>query len=167
MCEPVTIVAAATAIAGLAIQGESARKQTNAIQAAYDDNVVQTRNQQVEQDTQAKDQMSERARQAMIETGHLQALANESGTTGGSNDRVTNEANFSAGQDIAAIQGNSQAAQKQLAQAARSGYATAVSRQSQVQQPSLIGAGLQIAGTYVSQQAKVDQAKSAAVKGST
>lgn len=167
MCEPVTIVAAVTALAGFLIQKDSARKQENAIQAAYDDSVVQTRNQQAEQDAQTKDQMSERARQAMIETAHLRALASESGTTGGSNDRVTNEANFNAGQDIAAIQGNSQAAQRQLAQAARSGYATAVTRQSQVQQPSLIGAGLQIAGTYVGQQAKAEQAKTAAAKGST
>jgi len=141
-------MAATSAAVSYVTAEKQADRQSDAIQRAYDDNVNQIRNQQAEQDSQTKDQMSERARQAMMETAHLRALANESGTSGGSNDRVTNEANFNAGQDMAAIEGNSQAAQRQLAQAARSGYATAVSRQSQVAQPSLIGTGLQIGAAY-------------------
>lgn len=176
MCEPVTIstttalaISAAMAAASAAVSYVTAEKQadrmSDANQRAYDDSVVQARNQQAEQDAQAKDQMSERARQAMVETAHLRALSAESGTAGGTNDRVTNEANFNAGQDLAAIQGNAQSAQRQIAQQARSGYATAQNRQAQIQQPSLIGTGLQIAGAYANYQ--VGLGKLNTPKGST
>jgi hypothetical protein len=87
----------------------------------------------------------------MVETAHLQALANESGTNGGgSNDRVTNEANFNAGTDLATMQANAASSQRQLVNQLNGGYATAEQRMSSIQQPSLIGAGLQIAGAATS-----------------
>ncbi|WP_427311041.1 virion core protein, T7 gp14 family [Cupriavidus sp. H39] len=161
-------ISAATAAASFVQADHAASKQSDANQRAYDDSVVQARNQQAEQDAQAKDQMSERARQAMVETAHLRALSAESGTTGGTNDRVDNEANFNAGQDMAAISGNAQAAQRQLAQQARGSYATVTSRQAQIQPPSLIGTGLQIGGAYVNYQTSMNKLKGdATVKGST
>ncbi|SMG43161.1 hypothetical protein SAMN06265784_104142 [Paraburkholderia susongensis] len=139
-------ISAASAAASAVEQKQMADRQSAAAQQAYDSDVVQTKNAMVEQSQQAAGQMSERARQAMVETGHLQALANDSGTNGGgSNDRVTNEANFNAGQDIAAIQANASSAQRQLVGQLNGSYAQAVSRDASIQQPSLIGTGLQIA----------------------
>jgi hypothetical protein len=162
MCEPVTISAttlaitsAATSAVGSAAayyaQSQAASRQTDAAQKAYDSQITQIKNQQTEESQAASAQMSERARQALIETGHLQALANESGTNGGgSNDRVTNEANFNAGTDIATLEANAQSQQRQLAMQATGAYSTAASRMASIQQPSLIGTGLQIAGAGLS-----------------
>jgi hypothetical protein len=172
MCEPATIstltaltvasmaASAAGAVATYVQGSEAARRQTNATQQAYDASVGQIRNQQTQESQQAAEQMSERARQAMIETGHLQALANDSGTNGGgSNDRVTNEANFNAGQDIAAMQQNASSAQRQLAEQATGSYAQAATRDASIQQPSLIGTGLQIVGSSLSSYSSLQGAK--------
>jgi hypothetical protein len=172
MCEPATIsglttltmasmaASAAGAAASFVQAGDTARKQSNAAQDAYDNQVAQIRNQQTQETQQASEQMSERARQAMIETGHLQALAIDSGTNGGgSNDRVTNEANFNEGQDIAAMQANASSAQRQLAAQASGAYSQAVSRDASIQQPSLIGTGLQIAGSSLSSYTSLQSAK--------
>lgn len=138
---------AAGAVASYVGQKQAANRQSDAAQAAYDAQVTDTKNQMTQQNQAAAEQMSERARQAMIETGHLQALAADSGTNGGgSNDRVTNEANFNAGQDIAAMQANASSQQRQAVSALRGDYAQAASRTASIQQPSLIGTGLQIAG---------------------
>lgn len=138
---------AASAVVGYVGQKQAASRQADAAQAAYDAQVNDTKNQMTQQTQAAAEQMSERARQAMIETGHLQALAADSGTNGGgSNDRVTNEANFNAGQDIAAMQANASSAQRQMVNQLSGSYAQAASRTASIQQPSLIGTGLQIAG---------------------
>jgi len=160
MCEPVTIttaatyaavaIAAASAATSYVSQEKSAAAQTRNAQEAYDSEVVQTKNTQVEATQASATAQSERARQAMVETAHLQALANESGTAGGSNDRVTNEANFNAGTDLATMQANAASSQRQLVNQLNGGYATAEQRMSNIQQPSLIGAGLQIAGAATS-----------------
>ncbi|WP_124677697.1 hypothetical protein [Burkholderia cenocepacia] len=140
-------MSAATAAATYVSQSQAAKRQGDAAQAAYDSQVTQTKNEMTQQSQAAAEQMSERARQAMIETGHLQALAADSGTNGGgSNDRVTNEANFNAGQDIAAMQANASSQQRQMVGQLDGSYAQAVSRTASIQQPSLIGTGLQIAG---------------------
>lgn len=178
MCEPASIstltaltvasmtASAASAVVGYVGQKQSADRQSSAAQQAYDYQVGQIRNQQTEETQQAAEQMSERARQAMVETGHLQALAADSGTNGGgSNDRVTNEANFNAGQDIAAMQNNASSAQRQLANQANGAYSQAVSRDASIQQPSLIGTGLQIAGSTLSGYTSLQSAKARATGG--
>lgn len=174
MCEPLTIsattlaiasaaTAAAGSVASYVAQSQSASRQTDAAQAAYDSSVVQIKNQQVEASQAASAQMSERARQAMVETGHLQALSNESGTNGGgSNDRVTNEANFNAGTDIATMQNTASSQQRSLADQARGAYSTASQRMSSIQQPSLIGTGLQIAGSTLSSATSLQRANAMA-----
>jgi hypothetical protein len=175
MCEPISAItatqlaiasfaaSAAGSIATYAAQSSSASRQTDAAQAAYDSSVTQLRNQQVESSQAASAQMSERARQALVETGHLQALANESGTNGGgSNDRVTNEAAFNAGTDIATMENTAASQQRSLADQARGTYATAQQRMSSIQQPSLIGTGLQIAGAGLSSATSIQKANAIA-----
>lgn len=178
MCEPASIATLTTltmasmaasatgAIVSYVGQKQAADRQSDAAQQAYDSQVGQIRNQQTEATQQAAEQMSERARQAMIETGHLQALAADSGTNGGgSNDRVANEANFNAGQDIAAMQNNASSTQRQLAMQANGAYSQAVSRDAAIQQPSLIGTGLQIAGSTISAYNAQKSAKARATSG--
>lgn len=143
-------IAAASAAASAAQQANMARKQTESAQSAYDSSVVQTKNQQVETNQASTAQQSERARQALVETGHLNALANESGTAGGSDDRVTNEANFNAGTDIATIQANTASQQRQLINNLNGSYATAEQRDASIVNPSLIGTGLQIGASTTS-----------------
>ncbi|MFM0347668.1 virion core protein, T7 gp14 family [Paraburkholderia sp. RL17-347-BIC-D] len=139
-------ISAASAAASAVEAKNMADRQSEAAQKAYDSDVMQTKNEMAQETQQASSQMSERARQAMVETGHLQALANESGTNGGgSNDRVTNEANFNAGQDMATMEANASSAQRQLVNQLNGSYSQAVSRDASIQQPSLIGTGLQIA----------------------
>lgn len=175
MCEPaslstlttLTIASMAASAAGAVatyVQGSSAAKrQSDAAQAAYNSQVTQTKNEMTQQSQAAAEQMSERARQAMIETGHLQALAADSGTNGGgSNDRVTNEANFNAGQDIAAMQANASSQQRQMASQLDGSYAQAVSRTASIQQPSLIGTGLQIAGSSLNSYTSLQRTKAQA-----
>ncbi|UEP39982.1 hypothetical protein [Burkholderia sp. B21-005] len=143
-------MSAAAAAASYVQASDTSRRQEHAAQEAYDSQVVQTKNEMTQQNQAAAEQMSERARQAMIETGHLQALAADSGTNGGgSNDRVANEANFNAGQDIATMQANASSQQRQMVNQLSGSYAQAVSRTASIQQPSLIGTGLQIAGGAV------------------
>lgn len=159
-------MSAASSIAAFASQAQAAHRQSDAAQNAYDSQVSQIRNQQTQETQQAAEQMSERARQAMIETGHLNALAADSGTNGGgSNDRVTNEANFNAGQDIAAMQNNASSAQRQLADQAKGAYSQEASRDAAIQQPSLIGTGLQIVGSSLSAYNSQQSAKARASGG--
>lgn len=152
-------VSAAASAAAAVQQSQVAHRQTDAAQNAYDQGVLQIKNQQVQASQAASTQMSERARQAMVETGHLEAISNESGTNGGgSNDRVTNEANFNSGTDIATLQANAESQQRALADQARGAYSTAEQRMSSIQQPSLIGTGLQIAASTTSQYASQQRA---------
>jgi hypothetical protein len=98
----------------------------------------------------------------VVETGHLDAIQADSGTNGGgSNDRIDNEADFNAGQDIADMQSNADSQQRQLAAGSQSAFATANTRFAAIQQPNLIGTGLQIAGAYASAAAQTKTRQSA------
>lgn len=158
-------VSTLSAVATYAQQSKSASGQSAATQSAYDSSVSQARNQQVETAQASGAQQSERARQALIETGHLQALANESGTAGGSDDRVTNEANFNAGTDIASIQANTESSQRQIIGSLNGSYAQAQQRSASIVNPSLIGTGLQIAGGALSAETNLKYAGSRASGG--
>lgn len=158
-------ISTAAAAASAAQQAQNARRQSEAAQSAYDSEVVQTKNQQVQVGQASAAQQSDRARQALVETGHLQALANESGTAGGSDDRVTNEADFNAGSDIATIQANTASQQRQLINNLNGSYATAEQRDASIVNPSLIGTGLQIAASTTSQYTAGQYAKQRASGG--
>jgi len=153
-------ISAAAAAASYVQASDTSRRQEHAAQEAYDSQVLQTKNEMTQQNQAAAEQMSERARQAMIETGHLQALAADSGTNGGgSNDRVGNEADFNAGQDIATMQANASSQQRQMVNQLQGNYSQAVSRTASIQQPSLIGTGLQIAGSAVNSYTNLQRTK--------
>lgn len=149
MCEPVTIglaISAASAVMGYMNQQKQADEQSKAIQADYN-NKQATLNENAKQTNQrATDDMSARAREAMIERGRLQVIGGESGLGTGNLDRTTQQSQFNQGYDIAAIEGNRKNAIAQNTLDSRSVYSEAQSRTNQIKQPSLIGAGLQIGG---------------------
>lgn len=165
MCEPATITALATtavsaataaapyiatasAIAGYVQTSQSAHAQEDAIRQGYQTQMEQTQLQQTQQNQQATDKMSERALEAHREMSRLSVIAGESGTMGGTNDRVIRESAFNAGQDMATIEANRAAGIKQTQTEAEGLRARATSNLNSIKQPSLIGTGLQIAGAF-------------------
>ncbi len=150
MCEPISLsmVAIAAAQAGASYMQQSAqvKSRDKANRANFDQQMETFGVQQEQVNKNSTDQMSQRAREAQIESARLRAVNGESGLAGGSNDRILNESFFNTGTDMASIEANRSAQQKQLIQEAKSIRAGAQTSMSQIQRPSLIGTGLQIAG---------------------
>lgn len=149
MCEPTTISLAITAVSAVmsyvgqsqaaSRQESAAQNEYNAKQAALNENAHQV-------NMKATDDMSQRAIQARIEAGKLQAVGAESGLGTGNIDRGSQQSQFNEGTDIAAIEGNRKNAIAQNTLDSQGLYASAQSKMNAIKQPSLIGAGLQIAG---------------------
>lgn len=169
MCEPTTIAIAALAIgtasAGMSYmqQSQQASAQRKATEENYAQQMKALQLQYDQTNKQTADEMSVRAREAMIESARLRAISGESGLAGISNDRIQNESQFNLGTDIASIESNRQATLKQLHQEGKSIRAGNQSQINQIKRPSLIGTGLQIAGvaassaaTYKSLKGKVE-----------
>lgn len=131
MCEPTTImlgVSTAAAMAGAVAQARAqAQAQQQAHQAqmsaynqqlalnqnqrthlgteyGYDDAALQVQQQQADQ--AASGDMSERARQAMMERGKLIAAASSNGTGGSAAARMGNTINYEEGTDLATMENN-------------------------------------------------------------
>lgn len=150
MCEPTTIAVLAigvmstvmTTMSGMA-QAKQARKDENA------NTLLQfNQRQEIYDETNraASDAKSARAREAKIEQGRLRVITGESGLAGNSNDKILEEGMFNEGFDIATIEANRQSQLKQIQMDAQGDRAASNRRANQIQSPSLIGAGLQIAG---------------------
>lgn len=152
MCDPTTLAyAALAASAGQAVMGyvegsRQASAQDAAIRQSWESTQQQFAVQRDEVNDQATSEMSERAREARIERARLQTIAAESGLGGLSNDRLESETFFTEGSDLAAIEGNRKRTQRQINANERGAYSDAQSKVNAVKRPSLIGAGLQIAG---------------------
>jgi hypothetical protein len=152
MCEPMTLAVAgmaiATASAGASYmqQQQMANKQEAAVNANYAQQMESYKEQQVEVNKQAVDEMGVRQRQAMIESSRIKASSGESGLAGISTERTINESDFNLGTDITSIEGNRMSSQKQLYSNAKGIRAGSQTQMAQIQRPSLIGTGLQIAG---------------------
>lgn len=151
MCDPVTIgvasLAIGTASAGMSFmqQSQQASARDKAIKANYSQQMDTFKVQQAQVNKQATDEMSARARENQIEAARLRVVNGESGLFGNTNDRILGESYFNLGSDVASIESNRAAQQKQLTQEAKSIRAGTQSQMSQVTRPSLIGTGLQIA----------------------
>jgi hypothetical protein len=91
----------------------------------------------------AADQMSARARAALIERGRLAAAAAESGL--GDNGRIMSESLFNESADIAHLEANNSANLKQAGLDAQGYAAQSQSRLNTTVRPSLVTTGLQIA----------------------
>ena len=155
MCDPVTIgvasLAISTATAGIGFmqQSQQASVRDKAIKANYSQQMDTFKVQQAQVNKQATDEMSVRAREAMIETARLRVLGGESGLAGGSNDRIENESQFNLGTDIASIESNRRNSLNQLHQEGKAIRASGQGQINTIKRPSLIGTGLQIAGAAI------------------
>ena len=153
MCIPLVIagatlaIGAATAVTSHMQQAKQAKDTERAIKENYSQQMDSLQLQYDQTNKQATDEMSVRAREAMIESARLRAISGESGLAGISNDRIQNESMFNLGTDIASIESNRQASLKQLHQEGKAIRSGNQSQINQIKRPSLIGTGLQIAGS--------------------
>lgn len=162
------VTAAWTAVAVAAIGGavsyDQGQRQVAATkQAAYNNAVLQ--NQQLEEQRlqiakQAANDETERYRAQQIEEGRLRVITGESGALGLSADNLLEDSQFQLGTDIATIEANKVSSMKQTEFTGLSNYNqnTSAINQAVNRAPTLLGTGLQIAGTatsaYASSQAK-------------
>jgi hypothetical protein len=142
-------VGVASSVAGFVQQSSQVNKRDKAIKTDYAQQTEALKLQYDQTQKQATDEMSERAREAMIERARLRVIGGESGLTGGSNDRIENESQFNLGTDIASIESNRQNSMRQLGEEGKQLRAGSQTQINQVKRPSLIGTGLQIAGSAV------------------
>lgn len=148
MCNP-------AAIAGLQafqtiVQYQQGKKDARSLQeaatAAYENDKVaqQLQNQQILD--ASRQEITQRAKSALIERSRLRTAAGESGTVGSSVNRVIQQPNQDAGFDIAAMVGNRESRTMQAHLERQASYARYKSRLNQATPPSPLVAGLQIAG---------------------
>lgn len=145
-------VSAGSAGLGYYQQQQLAERNTSSQQASYTAQMQQLQTQQQQINQQASEQMSARAQAAQAAQARLRVSAGESGVSGISEDRLSNEISLNEGQDIATIDKNRRA---QLGQSAATGRGIAAQTQSAINSTpggNLLGAALQIGTTYVGTQ---------------
>jgi hypothetical protein len=125
-------------------------------QVAQNDSALQA--QQVQIGEQSSQQMSERARQAMIERGRMVAIQADSGAAGNNMQRMGVSIDEQSGQDMAAIEMNREAAIGQAQRSKDADYLRGTGDINAMPRPSLLGAGLQIAGATLGAYTKQPQA---------
>lgn len=106
MCEPTTIMMIAAAMASKQKEKQAQDRQNKAAEAAHAADTVQLGVQQQEVDAQATQEMSQRAREALIERSHLEVAAGQSGVGGATAQRAVRTADASSGRDISTIESN-------------------------------------------------------------
>lgn len=162
MCEPTTIMLAIS-VAGAAMsyvqQQQQAKAAQSSAQQAANVNAQVYAKQQEQIDAQAAEQMSERGKQALIERAKLRVLGAESGITGNSTDQLERQSMFNEGSDMATLEGHRRNQQDQAYLDAKGGVAAAQGRMNAIKQPSLIGTGLQIAGSYYGYKGEQERVK--------
>ncbi len=148
MCDLISITSLALSAAGSAMQYQQqkdyAKQQTRAIQADVAQQMAATQLQQVQANTQASDQISERAKRARAEAARLRVISGEYGG-GLSADRLEAQALGDSAADIATIQQNSRNASAQLHQEALGLRSRGQSQINSLERPSGLGLGLNLA----------------------
>lgn len=152
MCDPITI----TTVAGLAIsaagtgaaylnQQQQAKRTDKALLDQANANNASMGERMKQINANAADQMSQRARAALIERGRLDAAAADSGL-GDNSGRTMFESLFNESTDVAHLQSNNAANLRQAGADALGYTAQVQSNINRVARPSLVDAGLQIGG---------------------
>lgn len=153
MCSPVLAVTAVSAVASYMSQQSQAEAQEAALKNQADAQASSAKLQKEQVNEQAADEMSARAKQAQAAEARLKVAAGESGVSGVSEDRNEAEVQFNASQDIATIENNRQAKMKQINAGIDASNAKGESAAASIREPSMLGSGLQIAGTWAKQKA--------------
>jgi hypothetical protein len=161
MCS-VAGVQAVAAVAQVAGQTQTYRANASAANTAYVDQVTGINERNLQEQRGVTDQMNARSRQAMQEIGTMQAIFADSGASGASQDRVIADAERAAAADMTTMDRNRAAINTQANMERVGAAATRTSRINGVARPSLIGAGLQIAGAYLDYKQRTPSKSSAA-----
>lgn len=149
MCDPVSAVAAGSAIVGYMGQQEQASANAQSQMASYNAQMQQTQLMESQINQQASDQMSARAAQAQASLARLRVGIGENGGGGNSATQLENSTMFSSSQDIAALEANRASKIQQAQMGARGIQAQTQSALNAVPQPNALGTALQIGGiTY-------------------
>lgn len=146
-------IAIAVAAAGAAVSYDSGQRQLYATsKAAYDNQVLQ--NKQLEEQRaqiakQSANDETERRRAAQVEQGKLRVITGESGALGLSAQNLMEDSAFQEGSDISTIESNKLSAMKQTDFTGMANYNqnTSMVNQASTKAPTLVGTGLQIAGS--------------------
>lgn len=152
MCNPLlamVAIQAASSAAQYEGQRRSASMQTDAIKAGAAENDNALLIQQDQLNTQASQEISERALQAQRERGRIAAIFADSGGGGVSDGRVLTETEMDFSRDAATIEANRSQRTTQIQNQRRSGVMQANNQLAAIERPSLLGAGLKIASTAV------------------
>lgn len=140
------IASAASAVVGYIQQDRNASAQQAAITANAKQANEAAQREYDQINASAAQEMSERAKEGMIERARLRVISGESGLAGVSTERIGAESYFNQGTDITTLENNRRNTLAQAFENAKAGRARSQSQMNSVQQPSLIGTGLQIAG---------------------
>lgn len=99
-----------------------------------------------QQNREAMNQTSQRYQEYMVDMGRLRAAGAESGLLGNTNEKLADTVTNKAESDMATIESNRQAAVQNTNYQGQAAYQKAQGQLANVQRPSTIGTGLQIAG---------------------
>lgn len=178
MCEPISgltmaqsmVVYAAAASAAASYASTSAA--ADAQEAAINNNMAVAQQgadlQTAQINAQSSQQTSQRALEAQREQSRLRVMAGESGAMGGVSEmRIMNENQANLGSDMATLETNRKNQIEQVQQEARAGRSSGAAQLSSIKQASLIGTGLQIAGSATSAYAQTEYANKVAGKTTT
>lgn len=169
MCTPLALMATSLAIqtAGTIAQhqatNDAADAQEKIIKDGYEKERQQTLRQYAEQQEASMDEQSQRYRDHQIEEGRLRVIGAESGISGGTNDRILQEAQNAYDADVSRIEGNRRRATEQAHSVGVSRQSHAQVQLSGVRRSSGLAAGLQIAGAGVDAYRAYDRHKQAAM----
>jgi hypothetical protein len=153
MCEPTTIMLAMTAAttavsAGSAIMEHDAQRRAANTQAdmvrenyAYTDSSFQLQQHQVNQQT--SQQMSERAREAMVARGSLRAMLGGGNNVGA---RILGEQDYREATDMATLESNRENSVQQIQRDKAGALRGASQEMKTIRYPSMLGTGLKLVG---------------------
>lgn len=153
MCGPAAAMVGIAVVQGISSyrsDKKAARRMNDAIGADEAANREALAEQARQENEKALDDMSERAREAALERGRLEAIAADSGVTGNDHARLMRQSRFNEGFDITSIDANRDRAQAQIERGVMANTTAADRDRAAVRRPSALAAGLQIAGTAAS-----------------
>ena len=138
-------IAAAAALAQNIQTSSSAKKAQKSEDRSFIAESVAQNLRGEQQNQAAQEKKSARAKESMIERARIKTIQGESGLAGNSFNRSLEEAEFNEGFDIASIESNRAAEQKQGGYEAEGLAAQSANRRNKIKKPDWIGGGISIA----------------------
>jgi len=148
MCEPISIsmgIAAAAALAQNITTSASAKKAQKSEDRSFIAESIAQNLRGEQQNQEAQDKKSARAKESMIERSRIKTIQGETGLAGNSFNKALEEAEFNEGFDIASIESNRAATQKQGGAEAEGLAAQSANRRNKIKKPDWMGGAISVA----------------------